>query len=325
VLGTTELRTGGGMTSDYLKCGSGATAEVDSFVTEALRICASVFTTSEYIHIGGDEAVTPAADYTVFIRMVEKKVRALGKKMLGWSEIGNSYNGQRIYQDPTTLVEMYYSGKPPGDIIAWCDFLFLDMCNKNGDLNCQTWAAFLSPQSVYSLNLTQGGPTVRGLIAPLWGELLHPFDTYNDRQMWPRLVSAAEVAWVPAGSNTSTAWTDYSNRLGNFGCRFDRMGMKWYTNDGLVSWKRCTANPVRSSVFDNYVPIKDWVDAVHAGRTPASMLNPAVEAGKMFDLRGRFLGMYSKTAINHSQRLRNGVCLIEVPGQNRVKKLEYQP
>jgi hypothetical protein len=322
VLGTTELRTGGGMTSDYLKCGSVATAEVDSFVTEALRTCASVFTTSEYIHIGGDEAATPAADYAVFIQMVEKKIRALGKKMLGWSELGNDYNSPRVYKDSTTLVEMYYSGKPPGDIIAWCDFLFLDMCNKNGDLNCQNWAGYVSLQTVYSLILTQGGPTVRGLLAPLWGELLHPFDTYNDRQMWPRLVSAAEVAWVPAGSNTSTAWTDFSNRLGNFGCRFDRMGMKWYTDDGLVSWKRCTANPVKSSVFDNYMPVKDWVDAAHAVRTPAaSALNPAVAAGNVFDLRGRLLGVYSKTAINHSQRLSNGIWLIEVPGENRVIKV----
>jgi hypothetical protein len=74
-------------------------------------------------------------------------------------------------------------------------------------------------------------------------------------------------------------------------------------------------------VYDNYVPVKDWVDAAYSVRRPAVSYGPANAAGKVYDTRGRYLGTYSKAALKKSQTFRNGVCLIEVPGEKRVTRI----
>jgi len=302
----------------YFKCGSQATPEVDTLVSECIRVMASVFTTSEYIHIGGDEAATPIADYSVFIRLAEKKIRAAGKKMIGWEEIGKSYQGQQIYQDPTTLVEPYSASRPVGGVISWEDDLFLDYCNKAGQANCATWNTVNTLQTIYLTPMGQAGPNAIGLTAPVWGEFLYINATYPDQQMWPRLLSVAEVAWLPTGANTSAAWTEFATRLAPFGSRFDRMGLKWYSTDGLVTWQRGTASTTRSTVFDNFVPVKDWTVGVYAGKPNANGRNAPGAAGKIFDLSGRYLGSESANPLMHSPAFGNGLVLFEDPAGHRV-------
>ncbi len=306
----------------YFKCGSTATPDLDSLVTECFRACDSVFTTSNYIHIGGDEAATPIADYTVFVRLVEKKIRAIGKRMIGWGEISGTYNGQRIYQDSTTLVEPYDATRPVGDVISWEDDLFLDYCNKSGQANCATWNTVNTMQTIYMTPMGQAGPTARGICAPIWGEYLYINASYPDQQQWPRVVSVAELEWIPTGANTASAWTDLATRLAPLGSRFDRMGLKWYTTDGLVTWQRSTVSTTRLTVFDNFVPVKNWTSVAYAGRTNTSMHQTPGAAGKIFDLRGRYLGSTSAKALARSPASEKGVILFEdQPGDFVVRAI----
>jgi hexosaminidase len=295
----------------YFKCGSTATVDVDSFITECLRTEDSVFTTSNYIHIGADEAAAPIADYTTFVRLAETKVRALGKRMVGWEEIGGTYNGQRIYQDSTTLVQPYDASRPTGDIIAWEDDLFLDYCSKSGQANCATWNTVNTVQTVYMTPMGQSGTTARGISAPVWGEFLYINTSYPDQQQWPRVVSVAEIAWIPTGANTATAWTEFATRLAPFGSRFDRMGLQWYTTDGLVSWQRSTVSTTKLTVFDNFVPVKNWTAVAFPGSTNAIRHQGPGVAGKIFDLRGRYLGSASAKALARSPVSGKGVILFE--------------
>jgi hexosaminidase len=295
----------------YLKCGSTAIPEVDSLISECFRVCASVFTTSNYIHIGGDEAATPIADYTPFIRLVEKRVRAAGKMAMGWAEIAGTYNNQVIYQDPTTLVEPYLHTRLPGDVVSWEFDLFLDYCNKSGQANCATWNTVNTLQTIYYTPMNLAGATSRGLDGLLWGEFLYINTSLPDQQMWPRLASVAEVGWIPTGSNTAAGWTDLVTRLAPLGSRFDRMGLKWYTTDGLVTWQRSTVSTTRLTVFDNFVPVKNWTSIVFAGRTHAIQHQATGAAGRIFDLRGRYLGTVSAQALARSQAYGKGVILFE--------------
>lgn len=295
----------------YFKCGSTAIPEVDSLITECFSICKSVFTNCNYIHIGGDEAATPLADYATFIRLAETRVKAAGKRMIGWGEISQTYNGQRIYQDSTTLVMPYVASRPTGDIISWEDDLFLDYCNKSGQANCATWNTVNTMQTIYETPMSQAGATARGLCAPVWGEYLYINTSYPDQQMWPRLLSVAELAWVPTGTNTAAAWTDLATRLAPQGSRFDRMGLKWYTTDGLVTWQRATVATTRMTVFDSFTPVKNWTSVAYAGRTNASTHQTAGVTGKIFDVRGRYLASVSAKTLAPSPACGKGVILFE--------------
>jgi hypothetical protein len=140
--------------------------------------------------------------------------------------------------------------------------------------------------------------------------------------MWPRLASVAEVGWIPTGSNTAAGWTDLATRLAPFGSRFDRMGLKWYTTDGLVTWQRGTVSTTRLTVFDNFVPVKNWTSVAFAGRTHAITHQTSGEAGKIFDVRGRYLGSVSAQALAHSQAYAKGVILFEErPGNFAVRAI----
>jgi len=306
----------------YFKCGSTAIPEVDSLISECFRVCASVFTTSNYIHMGGDEAVTPIADYTTFVRLAETRVRATGKRMMGWGEIGGTYNGQVIFQDPNTLVEPYLHTRLPGDVVSWEFDLFLDYCNKSGQANCATWNTVNTLQTIYNTPMNLAGATSRGLDGLLWGEFLYINSSLPDQQMWPRLASVAEVGWIPTGSNTTAGWTDLATRLAPLGSRFDRMGLKWYTTDGLVTWQRSTVSTTRLTVFDNFVPVKNWTSVAFAGRTNAILHQTPGVAGKIFDLRGRYLGSVSANALARSPSYAKGVILFENrPGDFAVRAI----
>jgi hypothetical protein len=166
-------------------------------------------------------------------------------------------------------------------------------------------------QTVYMTPMGQAGATARGLCAPVWGEFLYINTSYPDQQQWPRLSSVAELAWIPTGANTAAGWTEFATRLAPLGCRFDRMGLKWYTTDGLVTWQRCTVSTTKLTVFDNFVPVKNWTGIAYAGRTHAIMRQPPGVAGKIFDLRGRYLGSASAKALARSPAYGKRVIIFE--------------
>lgn len=57
-----------------------------AFVRDVIRELAAI-TPGPYIHIGGDEAPIPTADYTRFIEWVQGVIQSNGKQMIGWEEI----------------------------------------------------------------------------------------------------------------------------------------------------------------------------------------------------------------------------------------------
>ena len=59
-----------------------------AFVDDVLGEVAAL-TPGPYLHVGGDEALsTDADDYRAFVERVQRIVRAHGKRMLGWEEVG---------------------------------------------------------------------------------------------------------------------------------------------------------------------------------------------------------------------------------------------
>ena len=61
-----------------------------AFVDDVVREVAAL-TPGRYMHIGGDEAhATDPAEYRTFVERVDRIVRAHGKRMMGWEEIGKT-------------------------------------------------------------------------------------------------------------------------------------------------------------------------------------------------------------------------------------------
>lgn len=209
-----------------------------TFLNEVLGEIAAM-TPGPYLHIGGDEAAsTPPADYKKFIERVQAIVRAHGKTLIGWEEIGqtNLPAGVIAQHWHNNEMALQAAGQGAKIILSPATRTYLDIKYDEATLLGQNWAGYVNERDSYDWQPNQHIPglaseQILGLEAALWTESI---ETTADMavMIFPRLIGLAELAWSdPAGHN----WDEYKSRLASHAPRLQVMGINFYRSH-LVPW-----------------------------------------------------------------------------------------
>jgi hexosaminidase len=224
------------------------------FVEDVVRDLAAM-TPGPYIHIGGDEPLSIApADYDTFVDRVTKIVADAGKTPLAWHEAGAStgiapgtvgqYWGFRAPTDGMDDQARTFVKNGAKVIMSPADAAYLDMKYDTSTPLGLTWAD--GPTSVersYAWEPTKivdgiGEQDILGVEAPLWSETLRTADDI-DTMAFPRLASAAEIAWsaAPAAHSSGASstggertWTGFRARVGQLGPLWTRQGIHFFAS-----------------------------------------------------------------------------------------------
>ena len=195
----------------------------------------AALTPGDFIHIGGDEALsTDKGDYVRFIERVEGIVAAHGKRMVGWEEIGQAE------LEPTSIAQHWAPGHAAAAvaqgakvILSPASRVYLDMKYDETTPLGLNWAGYVGVRAAYewepaTLLEGVGEGDILGVEAALWAETL---ETINDIEfmLFPRLPGVAEVAWSAAGRD----WDGYQMRLAAQGARWERMGVSFFRSEEI--------------------------------------------------------------------------------------------
>jgi hexosaminidase len=213
------------------------------FVTDVLRELAEM-TPGPYLHIGGDEAhTTPKEDYLKFVSRFKEIVKAQGKSMIGWEEVGQSTVG------PGDIAQFWHSpehaaaaaGKGAKVLLSPSKRVYLDMKYDSTTKLGLNWAAYIEVDDAYNWDPAALVPGVAreqiiGVEAPVWTETLTNMDEV-EYLVFPRLPGIAEIGWSKGERN----WDEYRKRLGRHGETMTGMGINFYKSP-KVDWGGA-ANP----------------------------------------------------------------------------------
>jgi hexosaminidase len=205
------------------------------FVEDVIRELAEM-TPGPYLHIGGDEAhSTPHADYLTFQKRVLPLVRKYGKIPIGWQEIAAA-------GDPDAIVQYWNHQKPLSRIenrviLSPADRTYLDMQYDLLTPGGLHWAGTTEVDDAYdwdpgSLLSAVPEESVFWVEAPLWSETLRDLADI-EFLAFPRIVAVAELGWSPRASHD---WHSFRVRLGAYGPRWTRQGVRFYQSP-RVSWE----------------------------------------------------------------------------------------
>lgn len=216
-----------------------------SFLEDVLGEVMDIFP-SEYIHIGGDEAIKDqwkASDkiqqrikelglkdehelQSYFITRIEKFVNSKGRKMIGWDEI---LEGGLA---PNATV-MSWQGEEGGIAAAQANhdvimtpFQSLYFWWYQGDKKTEPLAAgrFLSLEKVYrydpvpSVLTTEQSKHVLGAQACAWAEYMES-PAKVEYMVFPRISALAEIVWSPKEGKD---WNDFKSRMKKQFQRYDQ-------------------------------------------------------------------------------------------------------
>lgn len=214
-------------------------AETSQFIRDVIGELAGLIS-SDYIHIGGDEAdATSDSDYIDFINEARTTIENNGKYMMGWASIGKaSLTTDTITQqwNPTDDVNVRLAANQGSSfVMSPADHIYLDMQYSEGFSPGLNWAGFNNVQNAYEWNpdtfISGISHLVIGVEAPLWSETIETRD-HIDIMVFPRLLGLAEIGWTP---QSSRVWSEYSARLASQGERLDALGISYYQSP-LVAW-----------------------------------------------------------------------------------------
>jgi hexosaminidase len=216
------------------------------FVDQVLGEVAEL-TPGPYLHIGGDEAqATDPAEYATFLQRVERIVRAHGKTMVGWQEIGSAPltpgnvvqhwrpKGAVPASKTRELVEAVRGGARL--IMSPAQHTYLDLKYDPGSRLGQDWAGTVETRQSYEwdpVTLLDGvrESDVLGVEAALWTETI---TSWNDiaHMTLPRLPGLAERGWSPAAGRS---WDEYASRLAAHAPRWAAADLDFHRSPG-VPW-----------------------------------------------------------------------------------------
>ena len=196
-----------------------------------------------YFHIGGDEAyATSPADYRQIVTKALAIVRAHGKEVVGWEEIGQLElpHGTMVQQWNTEPARIEHTRQAVRQgakvILSPANRTYLDMKYDASTPLGLTWAALIDVEDGYSWEPgTQvsgiGEEALSGVEAALWTETVTKREEL-DFMIFPRLPGVAEAAWSPAAGRS---WAEYRHRLASQAPRWEAMGVDYYRSP-LVPW-----------------------------------------------------------------------------------------
>ena len=209
-----------------------------TFLNDVLGEIAAL-TPGPYLHIGGDEAAsTPPADYKKFIERLQSIVRAHGKIMIGWEEIGQTtlQAGVIAQHWHNNQMALQAAGQGANLILSPATRTYLDIKYDEATVLGQNWAGYVNERAAYDWQPNQYIPDlpqekILGIEAALWTESIETSDDM-DVMIFPRLIGLAELAWSdPAGHS----WDEYKTRLATHASRLQAMGINFYRSH-LVPW-----------------------------------------------------------------------------------------
>jgi hexosaminidase len=190
----------------------------------------AALTPAPYIHIGGDEAQsTSPEDYRRFIKRIQEIVTSHGKRIVGWSEIGETeLLPGSIAQH--WLGTAYQAARQQGAkiVLSPANKTYLDMKYEESTPLGLIWAGFISVKDAYdwepgSYMDQLEESDILGLEAPLWSETILTIEDI-EYMLFPRLPGLAERAWSPRGQS----WEEYRRRLAAHGKFMEAQGINFY-------------------------------------------------------------------------------------------------
>jgi hexosaminidase len=209
------------------------------FVDDVIRELSDL-TPTPYIHIGGDEAkATKKADYIQFVNKFSEIVKAHGKKMVGWEEIGQaSIDSNSVAQYWSSKKHIASAVEKGAKIIfSPSKKVYLDMKYDSTTKLGLKWAAYIEIDSAYNWDPKSeikdiDEKQILGVEAPLWSETIQTMDDI-EFLMFPRLPGVAEIGWSTGNKNLA----EYKSRLGIHGSRLKRMNVNFYRSK-QVAWRK---------------------------------------------------------------------------------------
>jgi hexosaminidase len=188
----------------------------DGFVADVIAAVARL-TPGPYLHMGGDEVhMLSREEYVAFVERVQGLVRASGKRMVGWQEIGKATLAAdsitQFWQTTEEPHEARQAVRQGGKLImSPASRVYLDMKYDPATRIGLEWAGHAEVRDAYDWDPATlvegvGEDSVLGVEAPLWTETV---ETIADVEYltFPRLPAVAEVAWTPQHSRTFDAFT----------------------------------------------------------------------------------------------------------------------
>ncbi|PPK65907.1 beta-N-acetylhexosaminidase [Actinokineospora auranticolor] len=273
-----------------------ANSEITYEFTRTVYSQIAALTPGPYLHIGGDEAhVTGHENYLTYIRRLLPQVAALGKTPVGWNEYADAdlppgaviqvwraasmekvlrqvARGAKVVMSPaptTYLDQKYEPSSPIG--LSWA-------CRNACDFD-----------TYYNWEPVRDGLTesdVLGVTAPLWSETIRGLPQ-AEWLTYPRLVSAAEIAWSPRSARDLT---DFTARLATLGSRLTIAGVNFrpspaiaWTTD-ITTPDRHTRGPLRGEIGHFTAPATTPPTATLTygdGTSSPATVSPATPAGPL--------------------------------------------
>ena len=211
---------------------------------------------SEYVHVGGDEAVKDqwqasariqarmrelhiadeAALQSYFIQRIEKHVNAHGRRMIGWDEIlegGIARNATIMsWRGLDGAVAATAAGHDA--VLSPWPTLYFDNRQGAGSDEPPGRGKVISLHDVYDFDpmpasiVANERQHILGLQANVWTEHIRTEDRVA-YMTFPRAAAVAEVGWSPAAKHD---WSDFVRRLPAQFARYKAVGLR-YSDDAL--------------------------------------------------------------------------------------------
>jgi N-acetyl-beta-hexosaminidase len=188
-------------------------------------------TPGPYLHFGGDEALgTSPEDFAEFVGRVSEIIAGLDKIPIAWHEAGaaplaegtiGQFWGLRTPAAEAEADARAFVAAGSRLILSPADAIYLDHKYDDDTRIGATWAdGPTSVESSYSWEPTAivSGLTdadILGVEACLWTETVWT-DADIDELAFPRIASAAEIAWSPQAAAERT-WESFRTRVGALG------------------------------------------------------------------------------------------------------------
>jgi hexosaminidase len=219
------------------------------FLEDVLTEVIDVFP-SEYIHVGGDEAVKPQWEKSprvqarmkelgvpdahqlqgYFIQRMSKFIESKGRRVIGWDEIlegGVPPNAAIMsWRGIDGAIAAAQAGHDT--VLSPAPDLYFDHWQSRGDLSPGR-SDTLSLQMVYGFQPVpdkipeEQRKHILGVQANLWAEMMRT-EARVDYMLFPRIAALAEINWSPAARMD---WQDFQRRLDPQLRRYDTAGIVW--------------------------------------------------------------------------------------------------
>ncbi len=221
-----------------------------TFIENVLKEMCTIFP-SEYIHIGGDEAVKdkwkacPHCQKRIkalgikdenelqgyFTRRIDKFMRKQGRVIIGWDEILEGGASKTAIVQSWRGEEGAIEGAKAGHrvISTPYNYVYFDFPNEAEGINDTGWLRVTKLEQTYAFNpvpedlSVEEAKFVMGGEATLFSERLPQPEV--DNNVFPRLTAFSETVWTPADMKD---WDDFQTRMDIHYRHFDTMGVDYF-------------------------------------------------------------------------------------------------